>query len=468
MSTGSPPEPPNFTRWRLASLALPTGLASLGVSIANVSLPTLGNAFSASFQEVQWVVIAYLLAVTTMIVSAGRLGDVFGPRRVLLAGVMVFTLASGLCALAQSLPMLILARAGQGFGAAILTALALAMVRETMPAERTGRAMGVLGTLSAIGTALGPSLGGSLISIGGWRAIFVLMVPLGIASFLLGLFCLPADRDRQANPRKEGLDVPGMFFLGVALAAYSLAMTVDGSLFAPATLGLIAATLVSAGLFLLVEQRTEAPLLRLAALRDRALSAGLIANILVASVLMATLVVGPFYLIRVLGLSEAIAGAVLSFGPAMSIVSGIPAGRIVDRFGARPVMLTGLSGIAIGSFALAILPQHLGLGGYLLAIAILTPGYQMFQAANNTAVMMGASATERGAISGLLGLSRNLGLLSGTALMGAIFACSSGFRTVATASADALARGFTVTFLVAGGLALLALGILAGGTRTTR
>ena len=169
-------------------------LASLGTSIANVALPTLAQAFDASFQQAQWVVLAYLLASTTLIVSVGRLGDLIGRRRLLIAGIALFTVASALCGVAPSLWTLIAARAAQGLGAAILLALAMALIGETVPPARTGSAMGLLGTMSAIGTALGPSLGGLLIAAVDWRAIFLVAVPVGAVTGVLAYRHLPADR----------------------------------------------------------------------------------------------------------------------------------------------------------------------------------------------------------------------------------------------------------------------------------
>ncbi len=186
-------------RWALASLSLSMLLASLGTSIANVGLPTLAQAFDASFQQVQWIVLAYLLAITTLIVSVGRLGDLIGRRRLLLAGILLFTMASVLCGVAPTLGLLIAARAAQGLGAAIMMALAIALVGETVPKARLGSAMGLLGTMSAIGTALGPSLGGVLIAGLGWRAIFLVNVPLGLLSSAPRL-SLSAPR----SPRAEG------------------------------------------------------------------------------------------------------------------------------------------------------------------------------------------------------------------------------------------------------------------------
>jgi len=149
-------------------------LSSLGTSIANVSLPTLAAAFGAGFQSVQWIVLAYLLAVTSLIVGVGRLGDIIGRRRLLLAGIVVFAMASVVCGFAGTLWLLIAARAAQGIGAAAMMALTMAFVGQTVPKDQTGCAMDLLGTTSAIGTALGPSLGGVLIAAFGWRAIFLI------------------------------------------------------------------------------------------------------------------------------------------------------------------------------------------------------------------------------------------------------------------------------------------------------
>ena len=171
-------ETTSSVRWALASLALSVLLSSLGTSIANVALPNFAEAFNASFQAVQWIVIAYLLAITTLIVSAGRLGDMIGRRRLLLIGISLFSLASLLSAVAPTLGLLITARALQGLGAAIMMALAMAFVGETVPKEKTGSAIGLLGTMSAIATALGPSLGGVLIAGLSWRAIFLINLPL--------------------------------------------------------------------------------------------------------------------------------------------------------------------------------------------------------------------------------------------------------------------------------------------------
>lgn len=437
-------------------------LSSLGISIANVALPTLTRAFDASFQEVQWIVLAYLLAITTLIVSAGRLGDITGRRRLLLAGLFLFTVASVLCGVAPTLWLLVAARAAQGLAAAIMMTLTMAFVADTVPKARTGSAMGLLGTMSAIGTALGPSLGGLLIAGAGWRAIFLVNVPLGLLAFGLAYRYLPADRQGPKTDR-AGFDVVGTLLLALTLGAYALAMTIGRGSFGPLNLALLVVAVLAAGLFVLVEARVASPLIRLAAFGNVMLSASLAMSALVATVMMATLVVGPFYLSRAFGLDAAVVGIVMSVGPLVAALTGVPAGRIADRFGAGRMTVIGLIAIAAGCFILSMMPAMSGIPGYIVPIAVITSGYALFQTANNTAVMSDISPDQRGVISGLLNLSRNLGLITGASVMGAVFAFASEAIDIATARPDAVATAMRITFAAAAILIVVALAVAVGG-----
>ena len=458
-------------RLALASLSLSMLLSSLGISSANVALPTLAQAFEASFQDVQWIVLAYLLAITTLIVSAGRLGDIVGRRRLLLAGLVLFTAASILCGVAPSLWLMIAARAAQGVGAAALMALTMALAGEIVGKAKTGSAMGLLGTMSAIGTALGPSLGGILIAGPGWPAIFLVNVPPGVVAFLLAWRHLPRD---VPTPKADsaGFDHRGTLLLALTLAAYALAMTIGRGSFGPLNLALLLASVAGAGLFLLAEARAASPLIRLALFRDPALSASLATSTLVSTVIMATLVVGPFYLSLALGLDPVAVGFVMAAGPVVVALTGVPAGRLADRFGASRMTLIGLIAMAAGAFALSVTPMALGVAGYVAPLVVVTAGYALFQTANNTAVMKDVSPDRRGVISGMLNLSRNLGLVTGASALGAVFALASAASDVTSAPADAVATGMRTTFAVAGVLIVAALTLAAGSQalarRTTR
>lgn len=456
-------------RWALAGLSLSMLMSSLDTSIANVGLPALAQAFAASFQQVQWIVLAYLLAITTLIVSVGRLGDLVGRRRLLLTGICLFTAASLLCGVAPTLWLLVAARAAQGLGAAVMMALTVALVGETVPKAKTGSAMGLLGTMSAIGTMLGPSLGGVLIAWLGWRTIFLINVPLGVLNFLLAHRHLPVDR-REAKRNvagAAGFDKAGTLLLALTLAAYALAMTIGRGRPGALNMALLLAAVFGAVLFVLAERRAPSPLIRLKMFRDSVLSASLAMSALVTTVLMATLVVGPFYLSRALGLETALAGLALSAGPLVAALAGVPAGRIVDSFGARRMTIAGLVGIAGGSSVLSMMPLRFAVAGYVAPVVVITASYALFQAANNTAIMTDVPPDRRGVISGMLSLSRNLGLITGASVMGAVFALASGTSDITAALPESVAKGMRHTFAVTAMLIVVALAIAVGVRRRT-
>lgn len=180
-------------------------------------------------------------------------------------------------------------------------------------------------------------------------------------------------------------------------------------------------------------------------------------NALVSTVMMSTLVVGPFYLARALGLNEAMVGIVMAVGPLIAILSGVPSGRAVDCWGAPSMVIVGLIAMAAGAFALSVLASMFGVAGYVAAIVVLTPGYQLFQAANNTAVMANVHPDQRGVISGMLSLSRNLGLITGASMMGTVFALASKTPDIATAHPEAVANAMRITFAVSAVLIVVAL-----------
>jgi MFS family permease len=401
------------SRSPLAGLSLTMLMSSLDTSIANAALPALSRAFGASFQAVRWVVLAYLLTLTVFTAIAGRLGDRAGRRRLLLAGLATFTAASLACGVAPGLAALLAARAAQGLGAAAMMSLAVALVGDIVPPERTGRAMGLLGTTSAIGTTLGPSLGGVLTARFGWEAIFLVNVPIGLAALLLVSRGIPADRPVPRTMDRDAI-------VGVSL------------------------------------------------LRVPAIGASLLASVLVAAVMMTTLVVGPFHLSRSLGLGAAAAGVALSIGPLVAVLAGWPSGRLVDRFGAPAMTVAGLIGLAAGASIVGIVPAAAGVAGYLAPIVGMTASYALFQAANNTFVMTTIGPRDRGAIAGMLGLGRNVGLIAGASAMGQVFAWAVGTSDAAAADPDAVAAGVRITFRVSAALIVAAMAIVASARASTR
>lgn len=393
----------------LTALAGATLLAAMGSSIATVALPSLATAFPAPIAQLQWVVLAYLLTMTVTIVFAGRLGDQHGHRRLLIIGVLVFTAASLAGALVPSLELLFAARAVQGIGAAVLTAMPMSIARRAVAAERTGSMMGLLGTMSAIGTALGPSLGGMLMTAFGWQSAFFLLAGGGA--------------------------------LVLAMVLYGVPKTPSS------TLG-VAPRLISFGL-----------------LRSRAIATGLATNLLMGAIMMATLVVGALFLSFGLGLDATQTGLLMAVGPVTAALAGIPAGRLADRLGYRRATMFGLAETAFGTVCLAVLPIWWGPAGYVVALIVLTPGFQLFLASNNAAVMQAAPDEKRGVTSGLLGLSRNLGLLAGASAMATLFGALTGTAQIGAASPERIGAAFTTVFIIAAGLAVAAMGLAWLGHR---
>lgn len=275
--------------------------------------------------------------------------------------------------------------------------LSMAMMRQV--ARGGHRACnGAAGVGLGVGTALGPALGGLIIPMMAWRGIFWVQLPLSVLALILATAVLSPDHAAKASPSAN-----------------------------------------------------------LRSFLDRSLMPNLFMNALVAAVMMTTLVVGPFYLSLALGLTATQVGLVMTVGPALSVVSGAPSGWLVDHAGSRRVLLAGLLLMTAGTFALATLPGRAGVAGYLLAIIVLTPGYQLFQAANNTAALADVRVDRRGTVSGLLNLSRNLGLIAGSTAMGALFAFGTGTADFTYAPGLAIAAGMQLTFITAGGMMVFAI-----------
>jgi MFS family permease len=451
----SGPNPTTSTS-ALSVLAGATLLASLGISIATIALPTLARSFPVTLGELQWVILAYLLAMTVTIVSAGRLGDLYGHRRMLVAGLVLFAIASGLCAISPNLGLLIAARALQGIGGAILVALPMSIARDAVPEARMGAVMGLLGTMSAAGTALGPSLGGVVMANLGWQAAFGLLAFGGALVLALALRALPMT-ERSGIGAAARMDWTGTLLLTVALGLFSLATTGAGVAVPWGAGMLLLPAALALAIFVRVQMRSLSPLIPLPLLGNRSIAAGLSMNLLLGTVMMSTLVVGSFFLSFALGLDETTTGLVMAVGPVTAALAGAPAGRLADRLGVDRALMLGLAETVLGFVCLALLPRWFGVAGYVGALIVLTPGFQLFLAANNASVMMAASKAERGVLSGLLGLSRNVGLLAGASLMAAIFTALVGTGQIAQASASSIADAFTVSFLISAALTALAM-----------
>ncbi|OIN55677.1 MFS transporter [Arsenicibacter rosenii] len=264
-------------------------------------------------------------------------------------------------------------------------------------------------------------------------------------------------KDNQMVNKTQRINVPGVVTLVVSIAAYALSMTLGKEAIRPQSLLLILVAALSGRLFVYVQKRSSNPLIDAGVFKNWVLRNSLLANFLVATIMMTTLVVGPFFLTVGLGLNEFNAGLVMSVGPLISILTGIPAGKLVDTLGPDRIVKIGLHGLWAGTIALASLPAVYGLTGYIIGICLLTPGYQLFQAGNNTAVMAHTSNRQDGIIAGILNLSRNLGLVTGASIMGALFSMAVATKPIRAAKPEDMLYGMTVTF----GVGAILLGLVS-------
>ncbi|MEP6827237.1 MAG: MFS transporter, partial [Aestuariivirga sp.] len=314
--------------------------------------------------------------------------------------------------------------------------------------------------------AAGPSIGGALLSFFGWPSIFYAVAILAFVTAALSQMFVMVGTN-TASREKGGIDFLGVLALVFTLGSFAGALTIGANNFGQYGAFALAASALGLVLFLLIETRATKPLLPLTIFQNAGLSTGLVLNVVVAMVMMATLVVPPFYLSTGLGLAAVQVGLVMAVGPVVSAITGFFAGQLTDRFGSSRIQLVGILEMTIGAIGLALLPETLGVVGYLVALAILTPGYQLFQAANNTKTMSKTTSANRGAISGLLNLSRNLGLITGATLMGTLFAIAVGMPSAGAATAEAMAHGMQVTFLTAAGLLGFATAVIATSQSTS-
>ncbi|MBA4749878.1 MAG: MFS transporter [Alphaproteobacteria bacterium] len=351
-----------------------------------------------------------------------------------------------MCGGAASLFLLITARLAQGVGAAILMSLSVALISRVVPKERIGSAMGLVGATSAVGTALGPSLGGGLLYLFGWQGVFLIHVPLTLLFFLA--FKHLAPQEEQPLHLKKSFDYTGTFLLATCLASYALLMTLEETFFCKTNACFLLTCLISFGLFILTEQKARFPLVPLGLFTQCASTGHLTMGIVTSGILMTNLVVGPYYLTHGMGLSTQVMGLVMSFGPLIVVMTGVPAGRLVDRYGTKSLTLVGLLSLSLGSFLLALIPVSFGIPGYLAPVTLIAGGYALFQTANNTALMTDVMDHDRGMMSGLLNLSRYLGLMTGACAMGAVFAFATDTSHIETAPAQNVAVGMHATFAV--------------------
>jgi EmrB/QacA subfamily drug resistance transporter len=434
-----------------SAVSVGTLMATLDSSIVNVALPTLTRELGASFKGVTWIVSAYLLVIAATLLTAGRLGDLLGYRRVYTGGLLLFTLGSALCGAAPSLAALVAARAVQALGAAATMAMGPAVVTAIFPAERRGRALGATASVVALGLTLGPPLGGVIVQGLSWRWIFLVNLPVGVAGALWALRVLPAARpDRPAR-----LDRAGAALLAVALASGVAAVEAAPS--SAARAGALAAASAVAGIALVRHlRRATAPIVDLRLFASRVFAGGIVGGLLSYSALFTSAFLTPFFLAKAKGLAPRDLGGMLTAVPLALSVCSPAAGSLADRFGARVLCPAGAAVLACGLGALAFAGPGDGLPSIAARLALCGVGMGLYQPPNNNAIMGTLPRERLGSGGGMLATARVLGQVLGIAMGSAIFRSRGG----GAGGVDMFLRGYRAA-LVAGAMLALAAGAAA-------
>ncbi|MEA3510573.1 MAG: DHA2 family efflux MFS transporter permease subunit [Actinomycetota bacterium] len=452
--TETPPEGVDYSRkwFVLIAIAMAIFLGTVDGSIVNVALPTLVDEFGTTFGVAQWVVLAYLLTQTTLTLMFGRLGDMMGKKPIFTAGFGVFTVGSVLAGLSPTIEFLIAARVVQAVGASMIFALGFAITTESFPPSERGKALGINGTTVSLGIMAGPIIGGMILESTDWRWIFFVNLPIGIIGTMTAIKFVPNTKPK-GKQRFDFLGA-GTFFVGLLSLLLALTMGQGMGFTDPLILGLFALSIVTMAGFIAVERRVSQPMLNLALFKNRDLTVNLITGFIGFFALSGMILLLPFYLTDVIGLSPRGIGFVLGAIPiTMGIVAPI-SGTLSDRIGSRPVTAAGL----------ALMTVAYGMAGFWLEGAttalivvivglIIGLGFGIFQSPNNSAILGSVPQNQLGVTSGMLTINRTTASVTGIAVLGALWAARTALYAsggeVADAPATAQAAALADTMIVA-------------------
>ncbi len=401
----------------LAAVMLGSIMGPVDASIVNVVLPTITQSFGVSIATAQWVPMVYLLTISSLLLFYGRLGDILGYKRVYLVGLAGFVMASGFCGLAPSVQWLIAFRAIQGLAAGMMMAVPYAIITAAFPAMERGKALGIHAISISAGLALGPTLGGLITSFVGWRFVFLINLPIGIAGLLWGRRVIP---DQKGQPGK--IDLPGVLTAFIALLSLLLVVNriqrLNGLSYVTGMMVLVA--VLSGISFVLIERRVALPLLNLSLFRNRTFSSANLSALFNFMSQYVLVFLTPFYLQRVLHYAPNRVGLVMTSFPLAVMAIAPFSGSLSDRIGTRPLAWLGASTCALALYLMSHVPVAASSGDVVWRLALFGLGTGMFQSPNNSAVMGSAPRVHLGTASGILATMRNVGMVLGIATGGAV------------------------------------------------
>lgn len=418
------PTPPEARKaqkwWALVSVAFGAFMAPLDSSIVNTVLPIVSHEFGVDILLIEWVVLAYLLTLSSLLLIGGRLGDLFGDRQLYVSGFALFTISSMLCGASTGVASLIAARVLQAIGGAMLIAIGPAILTRAFPASQRGQALGIQASVVYIGLTVGPGLGGLIASTLGWRWVFFINLPIGLVAIGVALSVLEIGKRGSGTGR---FDFSGAIAFTVMLFAFVLALS-RGTAWGWNSLVVMIAGMISAGgaaTFLWVELHTEHPFFDLRLFRRRLFAAATVSAMLNYMASNTTAFLTPFFLIRGNQMTPAHAGSLLMAMPIVMAAVAPISGWVSDHIGSRVPTVAGMTCLATGMWLLA----HLGLGAsnrqIIFCLGLAGLGVGLFTSPNNSAIMGAVPQTFQGLASGVVATARTMGMILGVAISGSLF-----------------------------------------------
>jgi len=402
-------------RWIiLLTTVLLTFMATLDGSIVNVALPVMAERLSVSMASIEWVVTSYLIVIVGTILIFGRLADIKGKTTIFKLGIVIFTIGSLACGISNSLTMLVFSRGLQAIGAAGTMSTSHGIITHVFPSKERGRALGLNGTFVALGSMVGPPIGGIIVSILSWQYIFFINVPVGILALILAMKTLPKSNSNS----NEKLDVKGAVLFGLTMILLFGSLTFGKEVGYENKL-VILSFIVSIVLFILfirVEKRIAAPLLKLEIFNNTLFSLSVFCAFISFVAISCSNIILPFYLQYVMKLTPSFAGIVMMVSPLILSIAAPISGYMSDRVGSELLTLLGLTGTSVGLFLLSTITEYSHLGFLIAFIAIMTVGNAMFQSPNNSLVMSTVDKDKLGIAGSINALVRNLGMVFGISL----------------------------------------------------
>jgi EmrB/QacA subfamily drug resistance transporter len=405
--------------WALGAMCFALFMIMLDNTVVNVALPSIQRSLHASTASLEWTVNAYTLSFAVLLVTGGRLGDLFGRRKVFLAGVIIFAASSAAIGFSPNDTWLVAWRAVQGAGAALMMPATLSIITNAFPAEERGRAIGTWAGVSALALAIGPVLGGFLVESVSWQSIFFINLPVAVAAVFVTLFAVVESRDETVA---RTVDLPGVATLTVGLAALVLAL-IEGnswhwgsgreiSLYATAAIGL--------GAFAVIETHRRVPMVDFGFFRSRTFLGANIVAFIVSFAMLAMFFFLALYMQNIRGYTPLQAGVRFLPSTLMIVLLAPVAGRLADRVGPRPLMTAGLLSVSGALFWQSSLTVSSSYGTLLPGFVLMGIGMAFVMSPMSTAAMNSVERTKAGVASGILSMSRMVGGTFGVAVLGAL------------------------------------------------